>query len=187
MSRLAQAVDCIRPKVGGGELLRMFWAGLRRHRLSFGLLVAFWIVFATFTHYFYISYQGTPSMPYHWYVVSRTPPTPQSLKRGDIVVWRWWGGLGWPKNAMFVKFIAGMPGDPVKRIGRQFYVDGKYVGTALTYDQRMHVPLEANTAGRVPPGHYYMFAPAPDSLDSRYKKTGYVPYGRIVGRAYVIY
>lgn len=187
MSRLAAVLDWIRPKVGGADLLRILWAGLRRHRLSFGLMAVFWIAFAIFTHYWYISYQGTPSMPYHWYIVSRTPPPAGSLKRGEIVVWRWWGGLGWPKNAMFVKFIAGMPGDPVKRIGRQFYVDGKYVGTAMVYSHHLRMHMTANTPGVVPPGHFYMFAPAPNSLDSRYKVTGYVPYNRIVGRAYVIY
>lgn len=184
--RLTSAWGWIRPKTDGRGLIRLFLSGVSRYRWLFGALALFWAAFAVFTHYWYISYQWTPSMPYHWYLVRRSPPPPGAIKRGEIVVWRWWGGMGWPKNAYFVKFVRGLPGDTVARVGRQFFVDGKYVGTAMTYSKVLHKHLVANTPGRVPPGCYYLAAPAPNSLDSRYKATGYVPYNRIVGRAYVI-
>ena len=44
-------------------------------------------------------------------------------------------------------------------------------------------PLEVAAHGMVPDGHFYLHADHPDSHDSRYAEIGFVPRGRILGRA----
>ena len=45
-------------------------------------------------------------------------------------------------------------------------------------------PMDTGTLGA---NEYYVEAPHPDSLDSRYRLTGWIPQHRIVGRAYVLF
>jgi conjugal transfer pilin signal peptidase TrbI len=108
------------------------------------------------------------------------------LKRGDLVAWRWPGGLIYPEGAVFLKVVKGLPGDRVSTFGRDFYVNGEYVGRAKPVS-RLGQTLTANQPGTVPAGHYYLYAPHRDSLDSRYAATGYVAHERILGRAYGLF
>jgi conjugal transfer pilin signal peptidase TrbI len=41
--------------------------------------------------------------------------------------------------------------------------------------------------GVIPPGHYFVATPNPNSLDSRYSIAGTVPQTAIVGEAYEIF
>jgi hypothetical protein len=43
--------------------------------------------------------------------------------------------------------------------------------------------IEAVYTGTIPPHHYFMSAPNPDSLDSRYALVGWVDEQSIIGRA----
>jgi hypothetical protein len=43
-------------------------------------------------------------------LVEKTPPAPGSLQRGDLVAWRWPGGLIYPEGAVFLKVVKGLPG-----------------------------------------------------------------------------
>ena len=47
--------------------------------------------------------------------------------------------------------------------------------------------LEPGPTGLIPPGRYYVRAPHPDSLDSRYRLTGWVDASQIIGRAYALF
>jgi conjugal transfer pilin signal peptidase TrbI len=40
--------------------------------------------------------------------------------------------------------------------------------------------------GKIPPSHYYMAAPHPDSLDSRYALVGWIKDEHVIGRAFQI-
>lgn len=130
------------------------------------------------------------------------------VQRGDIIVFRY------PVNPTqhFVKRVVGVPGDRVRLIHRQVYVNGvplrePYVRyTARTPDAfrdnfprldvsvpglegswwlEMHKLVEDNQL-IVPEGYYFVLGDNRDeSLDSRY--WGFVPRANIIGRPLLIY
>ena len=69
---------------------------------------------------------------------------------------------------------------------RDYYVNEKFVGRAKPLS-RAGKPLIPGPAGIIPPHRYYMAAPHPDSLDSRYALVGWVSDDQIIGKAYRIY
>ena len=85
-----------------------------------------------------------------------------------------------------MKVIAGMAGDTVTRADRDFFVNGTHVGQAKTVS-RQGVPLELGPSGVLPAGYYYVRSPHADSLDSRYRLTGWVSEAQIIGRAYALF
>ena len=99
---------------------------------------------------------------------------------------RWPGGGPYPAGVTFVKIVTGMTGDSVTRMDRDYYVNGIAVGTVKTVS-RKGLPLEPGPVGILPPGRYYVHAPHPDSLDSRYALTGWVAEDQIIGRAYALF
>ena len=79
-----------------------------------------------------------------------------------------------------------MAGDSVTRADRKFFVNGTLVGQAKAVS-RQGVPLDLGPTGVLPAGRYYVRAPHPDSLDSRYRLTGWVSAEQIIGRAYALF
>ena len=106
--------------------------------------------------------------------------------RGQYVAFRWAGGGPYATGVTFVKIAAGVPGDAVTRVERDFFVNGDFVGTAKTQSRR-GAPLALGPTGALSPGRYYVRAPHPDSLDSRYLLTGWVAENQILGRAYALF
>ena len=106
--------------------------------------------------------------------------------RGQYVAFRWAGGGPYAAGVTFVKVAAGVPGDTVTRVERDFFVNGDFVGTAKI-QSRSGVPLGVGPTGEIPPRRYYVRAPHPDSLDSRYQLTGWVAESQILGRAYALF
>lgn len=124
----------------------------------------------------------TSSLPYRLFLIHKG----EQPDRGQLVAFRWRGGGPYPAGATFVKEIAGMPGDVVSRNDRDFLVDGKPVGHAKPLS-RQGLPLEPGPTGTLPAGEYYVRSPHPDSLDSRYRLTGWVTQTQIIGRAHAIF
>jgi conjugal transfer pilin signal peptidase TrbI len=152
---------------------------LRRWWLAY--LVAA-VAAALFQACFTLGINMSPSLPHRLYLIHMgAMPT-----RGDLVAFRWAGGGPYPAGVTFVKILHGMPGDAVTRIGRDFFVNGDAVGTAKPFS-RTGTPLEPGAAGILPPDRYYVRAPHPDSLDSRYALTGWITREQIIGRAYVLF
>jgi signal peptidase I len=132
----------------------------------------------------------------------------QPLRRGDIIVFRY------PVNPAkhFVKRVVGLPGDRVRLINRQLYVNGillqePYVqhtrplhdvfrdefprvnmaapGMEAAWWQQMKKLVEDGQL-IVPEGHYFVLGDnRDDSQDSRY--WGFVPRENVVGRPLLIY
>jgi conjugal transfer pilin signal peptidase TrbI len=69
---------------------------------------------------------------------------------------------------------------------RVFHVNGTPVGVAKALS-RQGKPLEPGPTGILPAGRYYVRAPHPDSLDSRYRLTGWISESQIIGRAYALF
>ena len=124
----------------------------------------------------------TASLPYRLFIIDRG----DHPARGQYVAFRWPGGGPYAKGATFVKQIVGIPGDVVTRVNRTFFVNGHSVGLAKPLG-RSGQPLAPGPAGTLPTGRYYVRAPHPDSLDSRYALLGWMSESQIIGRAYVLF
>ena len=148
--------------------------------LYMGLLMS---AIAVFHANFDFGKNESTSLPgHHYYIaVKRTLP-----KRGDYAVFRWHGGGPHDAGEKFLKIVAGVPGDVVTRKGRDFYVNGRFVGTAKEKSLTGQ-PLEPGETGTIGPGQYYVMATSPNSLDSRYKLTGWIKQSEIVGKAHLLF
>lgn len=112
-------------------------------------------------------------------------------QQGELAAFRYGGGGPYAKGVTFLKQVRGMPGAFVsmQEAGNgftDFSLDGLHVGRAKPVSTT-GMPLKPGPAGTIPPGHYYMYAPHPDSLDSRYSLVGWVRSDQIVGRAYLLF
>ena len=128
------------------------------------------------------------------------------VKRGDIIVFRYPVDI----RQTFVKRAIGVPGDRLKIVNKQLYLNGvpltepyKYHKTDYTDSYRDNFPGEPNVSvdprasnmltnavvnGEVvvPPGQYFAMGDNRDSsLDSRY--WGFVPRDHIIGKPLIIY
>jgi len=131
----------------------------------------------------------------------------QDVERGDIVVFRYPINL----NETFVKRIVGVPGDRLRVIDKQLWINGEAVSepyvvyksdfidsyrdnfpgppnTMQIYEPAMRMLREHVEDGEVviPEGQYFAMGDNRDqSLDSRY--WGFVPRGHIIGKPLIIY
>lgn len=135
-----------------------------------------------FQHCFGFGLNTTESLPHRLYLIHKGA----AIKRGDYVAFRWERGGPYAAGVTFIKTAAGLPGDTISRIDRAYYVNGTYVGTAKTHG-RNGQPLALMDTGVLGADEYYVQAPHPDSLDSRYRLTGWIPKDRIIGRAYALF
>ena len=135
-----------------------------------------------FQVHYTIGLNVTPSLPYRLFVIHKG----ERPARGDFVAFRWPGGGPYAAGATFVKEIAGLPGDVVTRRERSFFVNGVPVGEAKTQSLAGET-LEPGPTGIVPADAYYVRAPHPDSLDSRYALLGWVAQSTVIGRAYALF
>lgn len=128
------------------------------------------------------------------------------VKRGDIIVFRYPVDI----TQTFVKRVVGVPGDRIKIVNKQLYLNGKPVYEPYKYHKtdyidpyrdnfpsepnvRLFPPAEemlrnhvVNGEVVVPPGHYFVLGDNRDSsLDSRY--WGFVPRENIIGKPILIY
>jgi conjugal transfer pilin signal peptidase TrbI len=113
----------------------------------------------------------------------RSTPT-----RGDLAAFAYSGTpIGMYRSGdLFVKYMAGLPGDTIIVSGREVFLNGAFVGYAKTH-AKSGVPLSPVDSGVIPHGYFYARSTHHDSLDSRYSVSGLVPVSAIVGRAHVIF
>ena len=124
----------------------------------------------------------TASLPYRLFIIDKG----ERPARGHYVAFRWPGGGPYAAGATFVKQIVGAPSDVVTRVGREFFVNGHPVGAAKPMS-RSGQPLAPGPTGTLSTDRYYVRAPHPDSLDSRYALLGWISESQIIGRAYVLF
>jgi conjugal transfer pilin signal peptidase TrbI len=153
------------------------------HLRRWGVAYAAAVVGAIWFHSHYaLGLNATHSLPGTLYLIERgTIP-----QRGEYVALRWAGGGPYPMGVTFIKVLAGQPGDAVTRDGATFVVAGTAIGQAKQLSRRGE-PLQPGPTGILPEGRYFVFAPHPDSLDSRYALTGWIAREQIIGRAHAIF
>lgn len=112
-------------------------------------------------------------------------------EKGNLAAFRYSGGGPYMPGVLFLKRLVGEAGSLVSAhagLGgyREYFVDGHSVGYAKPFS-RDGMPLPPGPVGVIAAGHYYMAAPHPDSLDSRYAWVGWVSDAQIVGRAWTVF
>lgn len=128
------------------------------------------------------SLNETDSLPNWAFLIDRTRLQPV---RGDYYAFVPPLNPYYPGGFRFTKQVVGVPGDVVTIQGREFFINGRSVGTAKPADKAGH-PAVMSGPGVIPPGHYFMVTPSKDSLDSRYALIGLIDASRLVGRAYPV-
>ena len=78
----------------------------------------------------------------------------------------------------FIKYIAGIEGDYVKREGNKIYVNEKLIGEAKK-DTGLH-PIDSK---KIPEGYVFVKGTHEDSLDSRYQEFGLIKEDQLKGKA----
>ncbi len=159
------------------QALRRFWY------LPLVTALPLWIAgqFVTF------AVNVTESLPAKVFLVLKWDHNP---KPGELVAFRWTGSKPYPSGLMFVKIVGGVGGDEVSRTNREYAVNGRGIGTAREYGSRgpmAGVPLALGPTGTIPSGHFFVYTPHPQSLDSRYELLGWVRQDQVVGRAVVLF
>jgi len=148
------------------------------------LPLVLWIaaVYLAFGRAYLIAFNLTESLPGTLFLIERdTLPD-----RGDLVAFRWQANWPYPQGSLFVKRLIGMPGSIVSARDRDFFVDGDPVGRAKE-KARTGEALEIGSVGTIPEAQYYVAGEHPDSLDSRYRLTGWIARQQIVGRVHRIF
>ena len=82
------------------------------------------------------------------------------------------------KRFTFIKYIAGIEGDYVKREGNKIYVNEKLIGEAKK-DTGLH-PIDSK---KIPEGYVFVKGTHEDSLDSRYQEFGLIKEDQLKGKA----
>ena len=130
----------------------------------------------------------------------------EDVKRGDIIVFRYPVDI----RQTFVKRCMGVPGDHIKLVNKQVYLNGKKLDEPYVYHKTEYIDsyrdnfpgepdVHISESGQdmlehhvvngevvVPPGSYFAMGDNRDSsLDSRY--WGFVPRENIMGKPLIIY
>lgn len=108
------------------------------------------------------------------------------FRKGDLVAFRWKGDRHYPAGTVFIKRVAGWPGEHVRREGRAFWIGDAYIGLAKPFS-KAGVALEPAAEGVIPAGQYFVATEHADSLDSRYALVGTLPQHVIIGRAHELF
>jgi conjugal transfer pilin signal peptidase TrbI len=163
-----------------------YTSGLARYRRFVRTVVALAIVAAVawgLTPWYGLTFNMSTSLPGTLYFIRKGPCRP---RLGDTIAFRWHGGATYPAGLTFIKHVAGLPGDVVHVVGRDVWVNQTYIGYAKPLSLA-GMALFPTQDGVIPPGHYFVATPNPNSLDSRYSIAGTVPQTAIVGEAYEIF
>jgi conjugal transfer pilin signal peptidase TrbI len=175
------------PNTAGASRFRFdairFQDRLRRHLRRW--LVAYLLMPPAclwFDSHYQLGLNATRSLPDELFLIERG----QFPSRGEYVAFRWQGGGPYSAGTVFIKTLAGVPGDVVSRQGSEYLVNGRPVGTAKPVNREGEI-LAPGPTGVLPERRYYVAAPHPDSLDSRYALTGWIDAPQIIGRAHAVF
>lgn len=173
------------------KLFWLLWEHAQRQWIAYVFAACSVVLFAK---NYIIGWNLSPSLPYSLFLVHKGEP----FAKNDLAAFYWHGGVGaykgktpYREHMIFVKRVAGFPGDSLSiTADRTILLDNFWeLGKAKEYSKQ-HQPLEIlhlPPGGIIPQGRYYVAAPHPDSLDSRYEMAGLIPQSAFIGRAYPIF
>ena len=136
-----------------------------------------------FSYRFTIGINASSSLPHHLYLIDKSN---KAVEKGAYISFRWHGGGPYGKGVSFTKQVKGVPGDVVTVQDSEFFINGVPVGKAKPRATTGQI-LKPGPTGVIGEHEFYVFAPNPDSLDSRYALTGWIKDSAVIGRAIVIF
>jgi conjugal transfer pilin signal peptidase TrbI len=124
--------------------------------------------------------------PYRWFLIDRSVRT---ARRGTLIAFAASGrqmGPYFRDGQVIVKGVAGIAGDRVEVGPEQVRVNDHPVGQGLALARTLKQPPSAFLRDEaVLAGHLWVMGATADSFDSRY--WGFLPEGRVIGRAYALW
>lgn len=152
----------------------------RRYSLWIGLFLGLIICL---TSRYQLALNVTHSLPQTLFLIEKKNHT---VTRGDYMAFRWVKAGPIPNGIVVIKEVVGVAGDSVhhrqKKDGLWVEINGKTISLIKPFARNGAV-LVPGATGVIPEKHYFVHAPHPDSLDSRYALTGFVSHAQMVGRA----
>ena len=157
---------------------------ISRHAPAYLWLLTLWVILG---RYIAISINVSDSLPGRVYLIQKGVKP----DLGDYAAFRYLGGGPYAAGARFLKLVKGVTGSTVRAVETEsgyfdYFVDGSFVGRAKP-KSKTGSSLMPGPTGTIPQHHYYMAAPNPDSLDSRYALVGWVDEGQVIGRAIEVF
>jgi conjugal transfer pilin signal peptidase TrbI len=155
------------------------WKPNNRFRISLIALAAtsmIWLLQANYE----VVINHSESLPIHFVLIEKGQiPT----KLNQIFVFKVRNNPHYKMQEMnFIKLVGGFAGDKIETNGRDFYVRGKFIGTAKTQSLK-GLPLEMSKMGTIPEHTFFAYTPHIDSFDSRYQDLGLIDEKDIIGTA----
>lgn len=149
------------------------------------LIVAFLLLLllasASFSGY-RIAVNYTSSLPATFFLL--TPN--KTIKKGEIVYFRWWGGYGYDTNSLFIKKILGVSGDLINLDdNRHVLINREFVSVANGSEKWKDLtPIENQIIGEK---KIFVGTHHAKGLDSRYSQVGLIDESKIIGSAYPLF
>ena len=161
-------------------MLNRIYRNLSRHAPTYLWLLTLWVLLG---RYIVLSINVSDSLPGRVFLIQKGVKPDLD----DFAAFHYQGGGPYPSGARFLKLVKGVAGATVNAVQVEsgfvdFFVNGSFVGRAKP-TSKMGSTLIPGPTGTIPQHHYYMAAPNPDSLDSRYALVGWVDEGQLIGRA----
>lgn len=154
----------------------------RFYRLLMGLAVV-GLLLSGLSPFAQLAWKATDSLPGYVFILNKTIHP----KQGELAAFWAPANPYYPKELWFTKYIRGVEGDVISHKGRDVYLNGQFVGTALERDSGRGRPLAMTPDGVIPHGYYFMWTPHPHSYDSRYSDIGLISDDKIRGRVYRLF
>ena len=147
--------------------------------LSLGIAVVFIWGWRWITDHYLIAGNETNSLPDAFFIVEKGR---FEFKLHDKIAFVAGPSIRhYPISLIFIKEVCGVGGDRITWRSNEIYINTQRIGVAKTVN-RFGEPMQHTPAGVIPPQHYFVSTPHPDSYDSRYTDVGLVDSSRIVGR-----
>lgn len=140
------------------------------------------VVTIVFNAFFGFAVNVSNSLPYKVFLIDKIS-TPSV---GNYISFKAPLNTGFPEDIIMTKQILAGPGDLVSKKDANFYINHKWVSKAKYYS-RDGEALILGPEGKLKQNQYYVGAPHPDSLDSRYQKMGWIHREQIIAVAYPIF
>ena len=122
--------------------------------------------------------------PHRWFLIDRHD---RDINQGAIIAFAALGLEPYFRDGqIIIKRAAGIAGDRVQVNPETVRVNGVEVGDGLALAGTLKRPAaDFLRDDSVPPGHLWVMGATADSFDSRY--WGFLPDGRVIGRAYALW
>lgn len=136
-----------------------------------------------FKHYFLLVPNLSSSLPqYLFLVIKGDVPTTR-----DQFFVAYVPGNKYYSKRPFIKMVGGLPGDQIKIIDREFYINDQFIGFAKFHSLKGDPLARAEIAGLIPEHKFFAYTLHRDSYDSRYQEIGLIDEKNIIGTAIAIF